>query len=158
MMQGEATMEGWFPALMTVVGVFVGFGINEYRYRRERKERYQVMTFEKRLTAHQKAFYWCNKLNEALNSNDKDRIHNTANRAQEWWNGNCLYLDPASRKNMIGLMNLSHMYAQRFNSTNPVVAQAIGTVWERLQETAKAISDGIGVEYLSNIHNKEEST
>jgi TPR repeat protein len=130
----------WITGLFTLLGAAIGAGISEYRNWRERKNRLRIMTFEKRLEAHQKAYYWCHKLNEVLNISNKSEIHRISNEAREWWNNNSLYLDAVSRSKMVGLFNLAHMYADDHESGN--------YVWERLWETFKAIVSGIGFEYL----------
>ena len=47
----------WFPAVMTLVGVLIGVGIQELRFWHERKDKYKDMVFEKRLAAYQGAYY-----------------------------------------------------------------------------------------------------
>lgn len=59
----------WFPAVMTLIGVLVGVGIQELRIWRERKDKYKDMVFEKRLDAHQEGHYRIAKLVMAMMPN-----------------------------------------------------------------------------------------
>ncbi len=115
------------------------------------------MTFDKRLEAHQKAFYWCQQLNQVLNIGESSEIHRIAAEARQWWNGNCLLLDRVSRQKMIGLFNLAHMYArQKQGPAEPKVQTGEG-VWERLDESFKAIMEGIGTEYLPEMESRDKT-
>jgi len=106
------------------------------------------MTFEKRLEAHQRAYYWCQKLNEVLNISEKEEIHKTAREAREWWNSSCLLLDANSRREMVKLINLAHFYAD---------GRKIGEyVWDTLMTALKAVVSGIGFEYLPEELSKPE--
>lgn len=123
-----------------IVGVIIGAAIQEFRHWRESKERFRVMTFEKRLEAHQRAYYWCHKLNEVLNPSNSEEIHKVASEAREWWDSNCLFLDANSRHKMVELINLAHFYAD---------GNKLGEdVWSALMKAWKTIVAGIGVEYL----------
>ncbi len=133
-------MPEWGIALIGVAGIIVGVLITEVRNWLDRKQRFRVMTFEKRLEAHQKAYYWCQKRNEVLNISENAEIHKTAREAREWWNANCLFLDAQSRSEMVGLLNLAHYYADDMKFGKEV--------WPSLRTTLKAIVRGIGVEYL----------
>ena len=104
--------------------------------------------FDKRLPIHQQAYYWWQKLNEALNIGESPKIHETAREAREWWNSNCLLLDVTSRDEMVKLINLSHFYANGLKSGE--------YVWDALMTTKKAIVAGIGVEYLPETSEKPE--
>jgi hypothetical protein len=140
----------WLIALFALLGVVLGLGYNEYRNRKEQKDRYRVITFEKRLEAHQKAYYWYHQLNRVLNIGDSEAIHETTNKAREWWDSNCLFVDANSRREMVRLMNLSHMYA----NDNKMAQEKI---WDYVISTSKAIVLGIGFEYLpEEFSNPEE--
>lgn len=139
----------WLTGLFTLLGIALGAGISEYRHWREGRERFRVMTFEKRLAAHQKAYYWWNNLNRVLNFGDAEQIRKIANKAREWWNGNCLFLDTNSRRDMVELINYSFMYA-----SDSKTAQE--HIWEQVMKTAKSIVSGIGFEYLPEALSKPE--
>lgn len=107
----------------------------------ERKERFRVMTFEKRLDAYQRAYYCYQCLNEVLNGGDTEKIHEVANEARDWWNKHCLLLDTDSRDNLMGFIQYSHMYANGNQTAQQVV-------WDWMMKTRKSIVKGVGTEHL----------
>jgi len=104
-----------FEAIFGLVGVIVGSGLvllyNYYRDRRERKEKYKLMLYDKRLEVHSKAFYLIRELNKSLPGSiedmDKDRIaaiEKARAEVDEWWALRCFYLDPKSRDKILEVM------------------------------------------------------
>ncbi|HUT68673.1 MAG TPA: hypothetical protein VMW86_09035, partial [Dehalococcoidales bacterium] len=92
-------MPEWGIALIGVAGLIVGAIITEARHWLDRRQRFQVMTFEKRLQTHQEALSYCYKLYHSFNSRkDEDEKYRTINEIQEWWESNCLLLDEKSRR------------------------------------------------------------
>ncbi len=134
------------------MGVALGAGIQELRLRREEKERLRLMTFKDRLEAHQKAFYWCHKLNTELNVGKPEDIHTAARLAREWWDGNCLLLDAVSRRAIVRTLNLAHLFARDLAATaaNPArqTTRTSEEVWASIDGTLKAITAGIGAQHL----------
>jgi hypothetical protein len=137
-----------WEAIFGLIGVVVGSGLtagfNYYRDRREREEKYRVMLYEKRLEAHQRAFYYIQKLNEVLNTaqNDED-IWKVTREAREWWDSNCLYLDEESRKEMIPAINYAAIYRQWMPEWETPLR-----VWQQLEKTKKAVVSGIGMKHI----------
>ena len=163
-------MEDWAIALLAAgIGAGIGGGLallgvwlQTRLQQREIKEKYRIMTFPDRLAAHQKAFYWCLRLNEELNRRNTVEIREVARLTGDWWNEQCLYLDPNSRKLMVGLVNLSHDYARWLDTASedrPLeMTQMVQKIWPVLHDTTKAIVEGIGAEYLPEMQRDEEKT
>jgi hypothetical protein len=92
----------WVTAVIGLVGVIVGVGIQEFRIWRERKDKYKDMIFEKRLDAHQGAYYWCTTLiklalpQSLLKDGGIQALVKGMRDATEWLNKNALYLDEGS--------------------------------------------------------------
>ena len=141
-------MSEWAIAIAVIVGTLLGVGIQEFRRWRERGERYQVMTFLKRLEAQQQAFSWCHALNVALNQRDPEEIHRVADEARAWWNDNCFFLDTNSRRKMIPLFNAAHIYAEGVERGKPGDVQLGDSIWRYLEDALKAITEGVGDKYL----------
>lgn len=148
-------MTDWVIGIAVVVGTLLGVGIQEFRRWRETRERYQVMTFPKRLEAHQRAFSWCHELNVALNQRDPKEIHRVADEARAWWNANCFFLDSDSRRKMIPLFNAAHDYADGIVSKRSDNVQLRPFIWRYLTDALKAITEGIGDKYLSETSTAE---
>jgi hypothetical protein len=146
-------MSEWGIALISFIGVVLGAlitGIFAWLiHESNRKDRFRVITFEKRLETHQVAYSWCNKLDKVLNEGPIGRVQDVSDKAREWWNSNCLLLDAASRTKMLELIQLSKSYAE---------GSRIGQehVWSALVKAKKAIVAGIGAEYLPEMSEKAE--
>jgi len=149
-------------AVIGLIGVIIGVAIVEIRLWRERKDRYQVITFEKRLEIHQQAFAWCMKISNLLGKSYGDvssevatilagELNKLYNEANDWWGSNCLYLDDDSRLSMFTAIGLPLDRAEQLigdkQATNEFRQQARDT----LKQTIRHITKGIGSEYLPDI-------
>lgn len=67
----------------------------------------RIAAMDKRMQAHQDAFYQWTRLRDALHS---QQITIVAGECMDWWNKNCLYLEPASREafNLAVVMASNH--------------------------------------------------
>ena len=90
-------MSGEFSgALLALAGVLVGYLVTFQVSRAARRDTLRLAAVERRLAAHQEAYgLWCELLRELHNPS---RVHDVAVRCQTWWQANCLYLDPTSRR------------------------------------------------------------
>jgi hypothetical protein len=148
----------WFPAVMTVVGVLVGVGVQEFRIWRERKDKYKDMIFEKRLDAHQGAYYRCTKLAQSvrpdrlLRDGGAEEAINESWECLDWLNGNALYLDENSRFKMTNfILYVSQMgskYMDKELRKTIEVEKQVEGVTRRLVAVCGSIKKGIGVKYL----------
>jgi uncharacterized membrane-anchored protein YhcB (DUF1043 family) len=162
-------------ATIGFIGVIIGAVIGLIPYILERKERYKFeaykselerkleefkkdleIKYEVRIKTHQEAFAWLMDLNVALNSGDEVKMHKAADQTRDWWNKNCLYLDKNSRQKFFSLTQKSHMFARDFRSDDPDTRKISRGVWDLLDETIKAVQDGIKVERLDVLEKPEE--
>jgi hypothetical protein len=86
-------------ALIGFVGVIVGSLISTVTKiiiaNLEQKDRFRLVALEKRLQVHQEAYkLWL----EMFGSLHDNKINEIAWKCEEWWNGNCLYLDSKTRE------------------------------------------------------------
>lgn len=109
---GAVGVKGMWEAIFGLIGVVVGSGLvivySYYRDRREREEKYKVMTFEKRLEAHQEAFNLIRELNksfpasiEAIDEVKTKIIAEARDKLDKWWALHCFYLDPKSQDRIL---------------------------------------------------------
>ena len=136
-------------ALIGLIGILLGIAATSFFKWIDRKERFKVMTFEKRLDVHQCAFYWNQIIYQVLISKDADILKEIVSEAQEWWNTNCLLLDENSRNSMISVFNSTNRYARGIE--HPDLATGSERVWDDLDKNYKDIIEGIGVEHLNRI-------
>jgi hypothetical protein len=149
----------WFPAVMTLVGVLVGVGIQEVRIQRERRDKYKDMVFERRLDAHQGAFYECMRLinfvrpdSLVIDGGVAKAVKETF-EAHEWLNKNALYLDVDSRTKISELFNSIYEMAFKYykddkwrESIN--IGEETRKLVDKMAEVIGCIQRGIGAEYL----------
>lgn len=81
-------------------GVITGALISEFSHhqsaREERRHQLRLAALDRRLQAHQEAFsLWRRIMNDM---SDPMKLSQTVMDCQEWWNNNCLYLDPDARQ------------------------------------------------------------
>lgn len=157
------------------IGVVIGAVIGLIPYFIERKERYKFeaykselerkleefkkdleIKYEVRIKTHQEAFSWLMDLNVVLNSGQPDKIHKVADQARDWWNKNCFLLDKDSRGKFMVLTNMAHMFARDLFNTDPDAKKVSRDIWKLLDETVKAVQDGIKVERLDVLEKPEE--
>jgi hypothetical protein len=133
-------MPDWESIIVTVLGSGTASALITHWL--DRKQRYQVMTFEKRLQAHQEALSQCYELWDIVTGKRSDEDKDEGiKKVRNWWVNNQLFLDEASRSQILTLIDLAydHIY-------DPKVRQsAFYAAW---RETRKTIIRGIGSKYL----------
>lgn len=136
-------------ALIGLYGIIIGISITVLLRWMDRKERFRDSTFEKRLSAHQEAYYLNQDLYEALNSNDKNNIRDKADKMKEWWKLNSLYLDDSSTKSMLALFSSALNY-----TLYPSRPDELQPTWELLDKNLNNIVKGIGAKHLPRINSE----
>ena len=139
-------MDGLQVAFVGLLGVITGILANSFWNWIERKERFKVMTFGKRLEAHQSAFYWNQTIHHSLSSHDADRIRRCISEAQEWWNSSCLFLDEKSQKSWIAVLNSGNRFSR--NVERPGSDPKAERIWHDLDNNLRDIVRGIGAAHL----------
>jgi len=152
-------MPDWAIAVAVIVGTLLGAGIAEFRHWVERKERYQVITFEKRLEAHQQAFGLCLKVSflceEALKNSSEypKEFADAVSKAMEWWGNNCLYLDEDSREAMLdALEGVTDIVAKQDESS---ITDYHKSVSKKVAKALARIVEGVGAKYIPEIEKLE---
>jgi hypothetical protein len=148
----------WFTPLVGFLGVVIGLGFQELRIRRERKDKYKDMVFEKRLDAHQGAYYWCMRLlnlmwaHKLMRDGGVKVAVGEAWEATEWLNKNALYLDEGSRARMNVFFEYvaktGRKYLDEKRRGNIDIEEETRNLLENLREVVSSIKRGIGVRYL----------
>lgn len=149
-------MAEWLPPVLALVGVLLGAGITVCMKWMETREKYQEMTFEKRLLVHQEAFSWNARLYQAVWSLDSDEIDEVAEKASDWWQNNCLFLDENSRYHMISALNCVYEYVNAISAVpkNDKADLLREDAIESLSANRIAIERGIGAKHLPELKKK----
>ncbi len=118
---------------------------------RERDEGYRLALYDKRLAVHQQAFEWLMKAGERLKraqrqdakQEDRDELADVCERADQWWNANCLYLDPISWGRM-----LTFIFETRLWAKDPTHEPPEGHPRKLHREAVSAVKEGIGLKHI----------
>jgi len=157
-------MTGLWTSLIGLFGVLLGAGIAEFRHWMERKDRYKVMTFEKRLQVHQEAYRLCMEMAMLLVDGLEagKRSLELGDEAKEWLNRNCLYLDKRSHRAIISAFFAASNYFSDIAKQRQKVNQALeakqrqvvyvnlahNEAQSEMKKCLKFIAEGVGAEYL----------
>ena len=149
----------WVTAVVGLIGVIIGAGIQEFRHWRESKQRYQVMTFDKRLQIHQEAVAWCMKIatnmtpSKLREKQDIERLLGHAETAQQWLINNCLFLDSNSHASMLNVLDFAMDKAKKCVNGVPTTIdkEEEAEIAKRIGKATKCIAQGVGVKYMPDI-------
>lgn len=148
----------WFAAVMTLIGVLVGVGIQEFRIWRERKEKYKDMVFEKRLDAHQEGYYRVMRLclamlpNEIMKEGGSKVAVERLQEAEEWRDKNALYLTEDTMEKIDDLLEYAAdtgcKYANEAERKNISIEEETQKVLRNAGIVSASIKKGVGVKHL----------
>jgi len=82
--------------ISAIIGGLIATSSQAWVSVQNRQNQLRLAAIEKRLQAHQKAYTLWRKLIWSLN--DEKKLGDAVLECQAWWENNCLYLDPDSRK------------------------------------------------------------
>lgn len=85
-------------ALFTFFGICIGAFITLLAQYFDRKDKYRMIAIEKRLQAHQDAFYQWYKLKNAIHLQDDDKREEIITEANDYFFKNALYLENETRE------------------------------------------------------------
>lgn len=154
---GDEMMD-WLTAVMGLIGVALGAGIQEFRIWREKKDKYKDMVFEKRLAAHQGAYYCCQRLFNLMTPNllmiaaGREALRKETWKAYDWFLNNALYLDEVSRKKWIDFFRYvketGEKYANETSRKDISVKEETKELEKNVEGVLDAIRKGVGYKYL----------
>jgi hypothetical protein len=143
-------MDEWGYAIAVVAGVIFSEAIRWFRDWRQGKEKYRVMLYEKRLEAHQGAFYHVEQLLNPLRdyftgfglSTLSTEMQQVYREAKKFYDSNCLYLDEQSRNEMELAIYRIRLFLEE--PDNGLMENA----FDQLRKAKKAIVSGIGMKHI----------
>jgi hypothetical protein len=148
----------WFPAVMTLVGVLIGVGIQEFRYWHERKDKYKDMVFEKRLEVHQGAYYRCHRLvgfmmpEKLVEDGGIEALADELGEYREWISKNALYLASDSKIKMNMFFHYAFKKGKKYADKEGIktmnVKEETLELTKNFVEVLASVERGVGVEYL----------
>ena len=148
----------WFPAVMGLVGVALGVGIQEVRIWRERRDKYKDMVFEKRLDAHQDAYYRCHRLarfmmaEKLVEDGGIEALAAELDEYREWISKNALYLAGDSRTKMNMFFYYAFKKGKKYADKEWIktmnVKEETADLFKNFVEVLVSVERGIDVKYL----------
>jgi hypothetical protein len=119
--------------LSAIIGALAGYSVAMLN----RKDKFKLLLFEKRLEVHQKAYSYLYKVwFDMLVDSQEER-----NKAKQWYIENCFYLDPQSKKSFHRF--LGNIVIVGGLSTEKAKNEQIIKCEDLLEETAKNLTLGI---------------
>lgn len=145
-------MPDWAVAIIGPICLLLGIAISEFRQWRQERNKYKFVTFEKRLTVHQEAYNLASEIGwmffEQLTGQGmptSDDLTSKSSKMRTWWRGNCLWLDKASRKAFLDLVNHAEVYAESYDPDDAAKCLEFAKI------ATKKIAGGIGEQHLPDI-------
>ena len=135
-----------FSTLGAFLGSYLGYKITRRISKTERYDRYAFAALDKRLLAHQEAYYHIHKLWQSEEGKEIESL----NISYEWYLKNCLYLDKDSKEIFLAFMinyRTYKMLAKNSGKKNILFYKC----QDLLEATLKTLSENVGVSW-----NKEE--
>lgn len=162
-------MPDWAIVLIGFLGIIIGALITFFTHWWERKERYQVLTFPKRLEAHQQVLSFCLEIRALLillqqvekkivEKEKVDKLYNLCEKAGEWWKNNLLYLDERSSSTVSKAILLAWDVAIQVEkkwAIDEASTKVIQAAIAELDNAEECIVKGIGVKYLPELKKLE---
>jgi len=148
----------WFTPFVGPLGLAIGWVLKEYRIRRERKDKYKDMVFEKRLDAHQEVYCRIKGLLESM-SPDKlvkeggaKALRKELLECAKCVDRNALYLARDCRRGIIVFLDYAREKGNRYVDEEWVKGIDVKKEMDELIHNMRVVLDsverGVGVEYL----------
>ena len=159
-------METWGYVIAVVLGVAISELIRWFHDWREGHEKYRLMLYEKRLEAHQSAFYWVRELNKSfpgspadMDQDRVDKIKEIMNKLDTWWASHCFYLDEKSCNSVLDVVTRSqeliYFYVLPYRSNDEPDSEQYEK-WRKerwqlthsIDHTRRTLEEGIGMKHI----------
>jgi hypothetical protein len=113
------------------------------------KHQLRVAALDHRLKAHQEAFtLW----REILGAVHTDQIGSVVIKCQDWWEKNCLYLEPSVREAFVASYSAAHMHHAL---TQPATdREALTANWDQITRFPNILFEAVQLPALSSVESK----
>lgn len=149
-------MPEWGIALIGVAGIIVGVIITEVRNWLDRKQRFQIMTFEKRLSIHQEIASYCFKIAGCINSLKEEpqelikNLREVITDANKYVNEHILYIDVKS----LDAWNITNDMLVGFLNQGELSNELEQQVKKKLSDVLCCLTVGVGANYLPEMNKR----
>lgn len=148
----------WFTPLVGFLGLAIGYGYQEYRVRRERKDKYKEVVFERRLDAHQEVYCRLKELlgfmlpHRLMQKGGVEALIKEISECYKCMDRNTLYLAKDSRIAAVVFLDYARKKCKRYMDGEWVKSVNVKKEAEELVHNMgavlRSVEKGIGVEYL----------
>ncbi|MEJ2049123.1 MAG: hypothetical protein P8Y60_04635 [Calditrichota bacterium] len=139
-------MENVFYLFLGALFTLAGFFTNWFKIRQEKLDNYKILSLEKRLDIHQKAYALTFDIQKAANPEKYDAVFN---KVHQWWSENNFYLEPKARKAFKDFY--WELLIFQTKTTNPGIVQRRMHFHKTLLPNArKLLTEEIGLTWLGN--------
>jgi len=142
-------MDAWIGLVGIVIGIILSEGMRWFRDWRAGKEKYRVMTYEKRLEVYQKAFYHVEQLLDEFvpcvsggGYPNEEALVFIYREAKSFYDSNCLYLDERSRSEMLEGLQETRICLDELDT------DLMESTCDQLCKAQEAIEAGIGMKHI----------
>jgi hypothetical protein len=113
------------------------------------KHQLRLAALDRRLQAHQEAFtLW----REVFGSVHTDQIGKTVLKCQEWWERNCLYLDPNVREAFVASYSAAHTHSSLVQGRSD--PELLKDSWIRITNFPNVLFESIQLPTLTDLETK----
>ncbi len=134
----DATLAG---IIGTISGILISSIVQWILFGKQQKTAFRLAALEKRLAVHQEAYIlWTELLGVIHKPDNSGEKHSVIIKAQDWWNRNCLYLDPISRKEFKNCYMDVSIYDCYREDTNE-----LKSVFKKIMKTPEYLAQGVNL-------------
>src|SRR5688572_29592458 len=124
--------------ISAIIGGLIATSSQAWVSAQDRENQLRLAAIDKRLETHQQAYSLWRKLIGSMG--DRKKLESVILECQDWWNNNCLYLEPKSRKAFYDAYSNAHLHLALKGSND---ASAIQAYMESISIAGKIIVEGI---------------
>jgi hypothetical protein len=135
--------------ISAIIGGLIATSSQAWVSAQDRQNQLRLAALDKRLQAHQEAYSRWRKL--LFNAANENTIGDIVIESQTWWEENCLYLDPKTRKLFYSAVQRAGQHLTYIRSRDISLIQ--GNM-KSIEETGEAILAGVSLPTIGEDENK----
>lgn len=130
-----------------IVGALIAASVQSWTGVQDRRNQLRIAALDQRLAAHQKAFALWRRL--VSHAHDEDTISGVVMECQEWWDNNCLYLDPRSREAFRYAYMCAHNHKSFKQDRSNV--ELVKKNWADILAAGEALVEGVAMPTIGDL-------
>ena len=145
-------------AIIALCGALFGCLITIFISYLNRKDKYLFTALDKKLEKHQEAFKLATGLPSAVHNSNKEEGREYIIKCHNWWNENCLYLEPNARKSFYNTVQTAYIYNDLLCGyrNNTISYENLHQNWIKIMNLPKIIEKGVNKPLISPTNIKQK--